>query len=139
MLDRNAVLKLDGGQVFYNTVTGTRPIVIVLPGIMGSNIKANDKLVWINYFRFLAGDLLKLDISAGNVQAPSLVKTSYESLVKHLLQNYDVITFAFDWRKSLDEAAAIFKDKIEALTSYRQPIKIVGHCMGCLLYTSRCV
>ena len=133
MLDRNAVLKLDGGQVFYNTVTGTRPIVIVLPGIMGSNIKANDKLVWINYFRFLAGDLLKLDISAGNVQAPSLVKTSYESLVKHLLQNYDVITFAFDWRKSLDEAAAIFKDKIEALLSYRQPIKIVGHSMGGVL------
>ncbi|HSN59525.1 MAG TPA: hypothetical protein VLR49_01220, partial [Ferruginibacter sp.] len=63
-LDRNAILKLEGGQVFSQTVTGTRPIVVILPGIMGSNLAATDKLVWINYLRFLAGELKKLDIKS---------------------------------------------------------------------------
>ena len=129
-LDRNAVLKLEGGQVFSNTVTGTRPIVVVLPGIMGSNITANEKLVWINYLRFLGGELMKLDIKSEGVDAPSLVKTSYEKLVKHLQQSYDVVTFAFDWRRQLNLTAALFKDKIEELLAYKQPIKIIGHSMG---------
>ena len=132
-LDRNAVLKLEGGQVFSNTVTGTKPIVVVLPGIMGSSITANDKLVWINYLRFLAGDLKKIDIKSTGIQAPSLIKTSYEKLVKYLQQNYDVVTFAFDWRIPLNNSAILFKDKIEELLQYKQPIKIIGHSMGGVL------
>ncbi len=132
-LDRNAVLKLEGGQVFSNTVTGTRPIVIVLPGIMGSNLSANDKLVWINYLRFLAGELINIDIKSAGIEAPSLIKTSYEKIVKHLQQSYDVVTFAFDWRVQLNKSAEIFKNKIEELLSYKQPIKIIGHSMGGVL------
>lgn len=129
-LDRNAVLKLEGGQVFSNTVTGTRPIVVLLPGIMGSNIAAGEKLVWINYMRFLAGELMRLDIKSEGVSAPTLVKTSYEKLVKHLQQSYDVVTFAFDWRRQLNTTAALLRDKIEELLTYKQPIKIIGHSMG---------
>lgn len=132
-LDRNAILKLDGGQVFSQTVTGTRPIVVLLPGIMGSNLSASDKLVWINYLRFLAGDLQKLDIKAGGIQARSLIKTSYAGLVKHLQQSYDVVTFAFDWRLQLNDTAVLFKNKIEELLTYKQPIKIIGHSMGGVL------
>jgi CHAT domain/Lecithin:cholesterol acyltransferase len=132
-LDRNAVLKLEGGQVFSNTVTGTKPIAVVLPGIMGSNITNNDKLIWINYLRFLAGDLKKIDIKSTGVQAPSLIKTSYEKLVKYLQQNYDVVTFAFDWRMPLNSSAILFKEKIEDLLLYKQPIKIIGHSMGGVL------
>ena len=132
-LDRNAVLKLEGGQVFSNTVTGTKPIVVVLPGIMGSNITVNDKLVWINYLRFLAGDLKKIDIKSTGIEAPSLIKTSYEKLVKYLQQNYDVVTFAFDWRIPLNSSAILFKEKIEELLLYKQPVKIIGHSMGGVL------
>ncbi len=132
-LDRNAILKLDGGQVFSQTVTGTRPIVVLLPGIMGSNLSSDDKLVWINYLRFLAGELKKLDIKNADVKAPSLIKTSYAKIVKHLQQNYDVVTFAFDWRMQLNQSAIIFKNKIEELLSYKQPIKIIGHSMGGVL------
>jgi hypothetical protein len=132
-LDRNAVLKLEGGQVFSNTVTGTKPIVIVLPGIMGSNLSYNDKLVWINYLRFLAGEMQKIDIKSTNIDAPSLIKTSYDKLVKYLQQSYDVVTFAFDWRIQLNSTAKLFKDKIEELLTYKQPIKIIGHSMGGVL------
>ncbi|MBC7868194.1 MAG: hypothetical protein H7X88_11730, partial [Gloeobacteraceae cyanobacterium ES-bin-316] len=132
-LDRNAILKLDGGQVFSQTVTGTRPIVILLPGIMGSNLAASDKLVWINYLRFLAGDLKKLDIKNSGIEAQSLIKTSYAKLVKHLQQSYDVVTFAFDWRLQLNDSAVLLKNKIEELLTYKQPIKLIGHSMGGVL------
>ncbi|MEO7315483.1 MAG: CHAT domain-containing protein, partial [Ginsengibacter sp.] len=132
-LDRNALLKLDGGQVFSNTVTGTRPVAVVIPGIMGSNLSVEKDLVWINYFRFLAGELSRIDIKTSDVEAPSLIKSSYEKLVKYLQESYDVVTIAFDWRVPLNDSAVLFKDKIEELLAYKQPIKIIGHSMGGVL------
>ncbi|MEO6406227.1 MAG: CHAT domain-containing protein [Ferruginibacter sp.] len=133
-LERNALLNLDGGQVFSNTVTGTKPIVIVLPGIMGSNLSVNEKLVWINYIRFITGELTHLDINADKVAVPSIVRTSYGKLVLYLQQQYDVVTFAFDWRRQLNEVAIILKDKVEELLKYNQPIKVIGHSMGGVLF-----
>ncbi len=131
--DRNAILNLDGGQVFKNTVTGKRPIVVLLPGIMGSNLSRNGKLVWINYFRFLAGDLGGLQISEKGIEAPSLIKTSYKKLADFLSGSYDVVTFAFDWRQQLNDCARLFDEKIVSLLKHGQPIKIIGHSMGGVL------
>ena len=131
--DRNAILKLDGGQVFKNTVTGKRPIAILLPGIMGSNLSRNGKLVWINYFRFIAGELGGLKISEKGIEAPSLIKTSYKKLADHLNESYDVVTFAFDWRQQLNDCAKLFNEKIIELLRHGQPIKIIGHSMGGVL------
>ena len=133
MADRNAILKLDGGQVFKNTVTGKRPIAVLLPGIMGSNLSRNGKLVWINYFRFIAGDLGSLKISDKGIEAPSLIKTSYKKLADYLSGSYDVVTFAFDWRQQLNDCANLFNDKINELLKHGQPIKIIGHSMGGVL------
>ncbi|MBC7936724.1 MAG: hypothetical protein H7Y86_15340, partial [Rhizobacter sp.] len=132
-LDRNALLKLDGGQVFPVSVTGTRPIVVLLPGIMGSNLTADDKLVWINYLRFLGGELKKIDIKSSDIDAPSIVRSSYAKLVKQLSASYDVVVFPFDWRVQLNESAKKLKDKIEELLGYKQPIKLIGHSMGGVL------
>ena len=133
LADRNALLKLDGGQVFKNTVTGKRPIAVLLPGIMGSNLSRNGKLVWINYFRFLAGELGGLKISEKGIEAPSLIKTSYKKLADHLSESYDVVTFAFDWRQQLNDCAKLFEEKINELLKHGQPIKIIGHSMGGVL------
>lgn len=133
---RNAVLNLEGGQVFKNTVSGKRPILVLLPGIMGSNLSYDGKLVWINYFKFVGGKLEDLEYNAANnskVSAPSLIKTSYKDLAEHLSGAYDVVTFPFDWRKQLKECARLFNEKIIELMKYGQPIKIVGHSMGGVL------
>lgn len=132
-MERNTLLKLDGGQVFKDNVTGTRPIAIVLPGIMGSNLSDNDKLIWINYLRFVSGGLSKLNIKATNIQAPSIISTSYKKLVNYLYNDYDVVTFSFDWRLQLNKIASLFNDKIKSLLAYNQPIKIIGHSMGGVL------
>jgi tetratricopeptide (TPR) repeat protein len=126
---RNAILKLDGGQVFTNTVTGTKPIVVLLPGIMGSNLSEDGQLIWVNYFRFIEGQLTRLDIK-NDMSAPSLISTSYKKIVDYLSPTYDVITFPFDWRIQLNAIAGLFNDKIIDLLQYKQPIKIVAHSMG---------
>ncbi len=130
--DRNALLKLEMGQVFKDTVTGTRPIVVLLPGIMGSNLAQGNKLVWIDYLKFIAGDLTKLKIETP-MTAPSIIRTSYKKLVDYLSGAYDVVTFPFDWRIQLNDSAKIFNDKIKSLLKYKQPIKVIGHSMGGVL------
>ena len=129
-LDRNAILGLDGGGVFTEKVSGKKPIAILLPGIMGSNLEQGKEKVWINYLRFLGGGLSRLDISKKDITATSLIKTSYKKIVDYLSNDYDVVTFPFDWRMPLADAAALLKDKIEKYLPLKQPIKIIGHSLG---------
>ena len=76
--ERNIILNLEGGHVFTNIVTGTKPIVVLLPGIMGSNLSHNGKLLWINYLKFLGGEITSLDIKTNGISASSLIRTSYK-------------------------------------------------------------
>lgn len=130
---RRGALGLEIGQVFQDHVSGTRPIVVLLPGIMGSNLTQQKVLVWIDYLRFLGGDLRKLDINTKNIDAPSLIKSSYGKIVRHLSVEYDVVTFPFDWRRPLPLSAAKFSTTIEGLLKFNQPIKVIGHSMGGVL------
>ena len=133
---RNAALGLDGGEVFYDTVTGKKPIVVLLPGIMGSNLAVKEHTVWINYFRFISGALTTLECSEANnknVKASSLVATSYRKLADELSKKYDVVTFPFDWRLPLPESARLLNNKLTDLMRYEQPVKIIGHSMGGVL------
>jgi CHAT domain-containing protein/pimeloyl-ACP methyl ester carboxylesterase len=132
--ERNALLGLEGGTVFTNEVSGKKPILILLPGIMGSSIEKNNKRFWINYFRFMGGGLKELSITETGITATGLIKTSYKKFVDHFSGQYDVVTFPFDWRKHLYyETANLLNEKIEEYLSKNQPIKIVGHSMGGVL------
>lgn len=127
---------LDGGAFLKNIVTGKKPIAVLLPGIMGSNLSVKDALVWINYLGFIRGGLMQLKYSVDNnlnVKAASIIKTSYEKLGKYLSDDYDVLTFPFDWRLPLDESAKALNSKLIELMQYNQPIKLIGHSMGGVL------
>lgn len=127
---------LDHGELFPNSVppSGKKPIVVLLPGIMGSNLYDEDKRLWLNYWGMLKGGLKKIDYDGSdNIEPRSVVKTSYNSLKKRLDAAYDVVIFPYDWRKQLNECAAEFNDKIIELLDYKQPIKIIGHSMGGVL------
>lgn len=133
---RNAALGLDGGQIYKDHVSGKRSIVLLLPGIMGSNLSVKDDLVWINYFRFIAGALKNLECSEANnrnVKASSLVATSYKKITENLSRDYDVVTFPFDWRLPLTDSAKLLNNKIIELLQYEQPIKVIAHSMGGVL------
>lgn len=131
--ERNAALGIEGGQYSTGEPSGKKPIVILLPGIMGSALSNDNGLVWINYLKFLTGGLINLSLT-GDIKEPgAIIKTSYRSLGETLSAEYDVVTFAFDWRRSLDKGAEKFNDKILKLMKLNQPIKIIGHSMGGVL------
>ena len=127
---------VESGELYPSTSppSGTKPIVVLLPGIMGSNLTQKDKEIWLHYGRILTGGLTKLDYSSINkIVADSVVKTSYYKLYKWLSGKYDVVVYPFDWRKPLPECASEFNTKIKSLLKIGQPIKIIGHSMGGLL------
>lgn len=131
-----AILGLEHGELSTDAgvPSGLRPIVVLLPGIMGSNLSRDGCKVWINYLSAVFGGLTKLDF-AGNksVTAGSVIKTSYSRLAKRLSADYDVVIYPFDWRKQLNDCAKDFDLKIKDLLQLGQPIKIIGHSMGGVL------
>ncbi|PZX52093.1 lecithin:cholesterol acyltransferase [Algoriphagus ratkowskyi] len=133
---------LDYGAYKRDKVSGQRPIALVIPGIMGSNlgdskkIGKRDELLWINYWSFLTGNLIGMSLDPTNetkLTPHSLIKTSYGELGEKLEETYDVVTFEFDWRIPLKVSAARFERKIQDLLTKNQPIKIVAHSMGGVL------
>jgi hypothetical protein len=136
--DRNFIhdiLGLENGELSSDKVLGKKPIVILLPGIMGSSLKRDkNDLIWIDYLDFAAGNLELLDIKADNITSPSIIKSSYQKLFDRLSDTYDVVTFSFDWRLSLNSSAEKLSEKITELLKFQQPIKIVAHSMGGVLF-----
>lgn len=127
-------LVLEGGKYNGTEVSGKKPILIMLPGIMGSNLKDQESLLWINYRRFLLGHLACLRPNdRDGIDPDSLIKTSYMKLGDYLAKNYDIVAFPFDWRLSMEENAALLNQKVKELLAIGQPIKMIGHSMGGVL------
>jgi pimeloyl-ACP methyl ester carboxylesterase len=124
-------------------VTGN---VVLLPGIMGSNLTTVDRhgdedLVWINLFRLAGGQIERLKLSPDGsrednpqftVKPSGLDKRTYTRSILWLKASWNVEPFAFDWRKDIDSAA-------DALASFiqnkfgDQPVNLVAHSMGGLV------
>ncbi len=115
-------------------ITGTKPIAIIMPGIMGSNLYVEDDKVWIDFWSFVKGDLAKLGIDAADVTAPSLMGSGYRKLAIYLSKQYEIVAFGYDWRKPLEEAVKIFDDTIKLLLTKQQPIHVIAHSMGGVLF-----
>lgn len=124
------IFGLEGGSLYPEKVSGVKPIIILLPGIMGSVLEQNKEHIWINYLRFVGGGLSRIHINSKNVEATALIKTAYNKLFKFLSADYDVVVFPFDWRLSVSEAGSRLNDKINELTKHKKPIRIIAHSMG---------
>ena len=121
--------------VHYEKISGTKPIALLLPGIMGSSLDHNGNPQWID-FRELNRGAIKDDLSikTEDVSASGVIKKYYDDFAQHLGKTHDVITFPFDWRKSVKHAAQLLAEKIEQLlVEQTQPIQIIAHSMGGLV------
>lgn len=116
---------------------GPRPVVFILPGIMGTHLAANGSRVWINPLSLAGGGLRKLAIDAPNVDAQALVGLAYGDLVEYLSQSHDVVTFPYDWRRSIADAATdlarALGPHLDAARAGRQPLHLLAHSMGGLV------
>lgn len=115
-----------------------RPVVFVLPGIMGSHLAIDQNRIWLDPLDIAQGKLQLLRYGTPNlVSAEAPLWLFYGDLVKHLSGTHRVEPFPFDWRISVFEeakrlAAAVSKALDETETS-RQPVSILAHSMGGLV------
>ena len=121
------------------------PVVVVLPGIMGSHLWRNEsERVWFDFTGLVAGGLGKLkwiertgtEIGDG-VSAEKLFDNSYGDLCDHLMESHRVERFPYDWRLPLD----ILADRLERFLrplfddtkNPQRPIRLLAHSMGGLV------
>jgi CHAT domain-containing protein len=113
-----------------------RPTVFLLPGIMGSHLKAEEgSRLWVNYTRIVKGGLSQLQIDAQDIVTDGIHDPSYADLVDYLrMKDYNVIPFAYDWRKDLTETADLLAAEVkEIMGKTKETISFVAHSMGGVL------
>ncbi len=117
-----------------------RPIVVMLPGTMGSQLQAGDDDIWLNYWALLKGGLKKIAMGRDGITPVGLVDQFYGPLVEFLARSHQVEIFPYDWRHSVRQAAARLAVTLEPLVSQAersgQPLRIVAHSMGGLVVRS---
>jgi pimeloyl-ACP methyl ester carboxylesterase len=122
--------------------------VVVLPGIMGSELTAYQggagTLVWLSLVRIAFGWLPRLrlaedglnpfDAAAGySARATGILNKYYGKILVKLNASWNVRPFWYDWRKNLDVAAAELGAFLEAQFPTDEPVHIVAHSMGGLV------
>ncbi|WP_166359555.1 CHAT domain-containing protein [Pseudomonas akapageensis] len=113
-----------------------RPVLIFLPGIMGSHLAADGNRVWLDPLDLATGSLPRIAMnSRRTVRKDGLVELTYAKLVDFLQISHQVIVHDYDWRQPI---AALGKGLAEvirkALTANPdQPVRLLAHSMGGLL------
>ena len=122
------------------------PIVFYLPGIMGSHLEirkeeespSSGDRVWFDPFHLAAGGIDQISIHKENVRVEGLFRRYYGDLENYLLRQNQVISFPYDWRKSILETADLLADvvskKLEEIKDQPQRrVSILAHSMGGLV------
>ena len=124
---------------------GTRPVAILLPGIMGSNLAMRGDRIWVDPIKLVLGGIGKLGASgnppkmARGVEPDGMIRKYYARLAQELSRSHEVEVFDYDWRKSImDEGNRLAGRIRHALdlsenSARKQPIRIVAHSMGGLV------
>lgn len=114
-----------------------RPIVFLVPGIMGSHLTADGKRIWLELGALRKGGLEKLAIDRKNVLAEALIGDAYQELAAFLALSHDVRPFPYDWRLPIVDSAEQLRLALEAALHVaeqgQQPVRILAHSMGGLV------
>ena len=122
-----------------------RPIVFLLPGVMGSHLEASGRRVWMDPVEIALGGLDEIGCDGQGRLAPGaapcgVLDVYYSGLARHLARQHNVRVFPYDWRRSVTEAAdrlaETIQDALGATEGAEVPIRIVAHSMGGLVARS---
>jgi pimeloyl-ACP methyl ester carboxylesterase len=138
------------------TPTTITPVLFV-PGILGTEIKSGDDLLWLDIINLLktnndrfmdplsfdtAGNPSDTSLTVGNVIGNPLGRFNYtEGLVSEFVSrgytpNTNFFLFPYDWRADLSDSGNIFlKARIEAIIdqTHSEKIDIIAHSQGGLV------
>lgn len=114
----------------------TLPVLVLLPGIMGSHLAADGDRIWLDPVDLARGRLSRIAMGGRRaVRAQGLVGLAYGRLAEHLEGSHRVIRHDYDWRQPIRalgvELAGVLR---EALRKHPdQPVRILAHSMGGLV------
>ena len=105
---------------------------------MGSELRAGDRRVWLSPWQIAQGGFERLALDGPHpVAATEMLCFAYRQLLEHMTRTYDVVEYAYDWRRSVDAAAAGLLAVLRGLADARAPgdgpIHVVAHSMGGLV------
>ncbi len=120
--------------------TGVKPLLYILPGIMGSQLKVDKELVWADFFKIFKGNLSELKIANAKVALDEIHGKTYNDLINFFSTEFDVVPFPYDWRLSLTKAGELLaKDIDKELKNEKRTVKemhFIAHSMGGLVLRS---
>ena len=112
------------------------PAVFLLPGILGSHLRAGKERIWLGW-RIVNNFSRLAYASKATVSPDGPIEAFYDDLAMFLSQTHDVRPFAFDWRRPITEEAKRLAGEIdEALDARKKsgkPVRILAHSMGGLV------
>jgi pimeloyl-ACP methyl ester carboxylesterase len=120
--------------------------VIFLHGITGSDLgvaadSGQPDDVWVNFFRLINGQIDRLQLASDGakeadptwrVVAMGVNKRYYARAVLALGGRWNVVPFAYDWRKDIDESSNELA-KLIRRDFQGKPVHLVAHSMGGLV------
>jgi pSer/pThr/pTyr-binding forkhead associated (FHA) protein len=133
---------------------GERRPVVIVPGMMGSELWRGDERIWPNFRAMLSRPEIgalpdEAPVRAGGllqdvVIVPNLIKLDqYSRLGGYLVEelgyrrDVDLLEFGYDWRQDCRQSAAALGSAIAAWRERerlaRRPLTIIAHSLGCLV------
>lgn len=125
------------------------PVAVLIPGIMGSELRLGDEVVWPGPIQSLVFAYTKMDqLLSPYLRATDVIRsyayfsTQYQALIDDLAvlgfrePDRTLLVFPYDWRKANENAAdklADLLDTVPTLHGARAEVSIVAHSMGGLI------
>ena len=115
--------------------TPQRAAAFLLPGILGSNLGIAGKRIWLGWRVVNGFGRLQYSMNtADRVEPDGPIGLYYDDLAAYLSSTHEVIPFAFDWRRPIEDEAKRLADAVDAALTAReksgQPVRVVAHSMG---------
>ncbi|MBP1904775.1 hypothetical protein J2Z32_001399 [Paenibacillus turicensis] len=136
------IMPMDGsGSSNETSVKVFKHRVVLIPGIMASEIYAGSEKVWIPDWNFKE-NIEKLQMTKEGKEIIQLKAGSpdpkyYKTLHDYLNQQFHVVDFGYDWRFGAKVNAGLLKNKINQIKTDSPDSKIfvVAHSMGGIIAT----
>lgn len=122
-----------GLRIATSRAAEKNPVLILVPGFMGSHLKDDSGRVWLDYDVLAAGGMSRLAMSNSGIQPDEVIARGYEPLVRSLQAHYDVRPLPYDWRKSAADAADSLAAVLDEHLKSARDIKILAHSQGAVV------
>ena len=129
--------RAEGGAATRRSATSRStaglPRLFILPGLMGTRLKDNAGLLWLDQARLSADGMKPLALDNQGVQIDGIVQMGYQRLEEYFSSSHHVVLFPYDWRRSVGDAAKNLANQVEACHRNGELVRIIAHSTGGLV------